>query len=59
MLPLKVVSESQSVFLMKETDFVFAFQGSLFYTRLLFEMDEKYFVLMEKKFPSMMFKLLF
>lgn len=48
MLPLKVVSESQSVFLMKETDFVFAFQGSLFYTRLLFEMDEKYFVLMEK-----------
>lgn len=59
MLPLKVVSESQSVFLMKETDFVFAFQGSLFYTRLLFEMDEKYFVLMEKNFPSMMFKLLF
>lgn len=59
MLPLKVVSESQSVFLMKETDFVFAFQGSLFYTRLLFEMDEKYFVLMEKNFPSLMFKLLF
>lgn len=50
MLHLKFVSESQSAFLMKETGFVLAFQGSIFYTRLLFEVNDKYFVLMESIF---------
>lgn len=51
MLHLKFVSASQSAFLMKETGFVLAFQSSLFYARLPFEMNDKYFVLMESIFP--------
>lgn len=50
MLHLKFVSASQSAFLM-ETGFVLAFQSSLFYARLPFEMNDKYFALMESIFP--------